>query len=195
MARAYGAGIQLSEESRLMTPATLVEQELAAAQAAEQDGNHGKARVCVRRAVALATEAWLARRPLSRWREDAIALLRQIQQDSSFPLSIRQAAERSGSGARSFLRVACNRRLGIKCTLMVKRTPQHTLVKLALQKELLSTNERGDDDGGIKQATRRLLPRRLAPRLPTTTPHEIEGRYPMRLAPKGRKELQQIVAR
>ena len=77
-----------------MTPATLIEQELAAAQAAQQDGNHGKARVCARRAVARATEVWLARRPLPRWRGDAMAHLRQIQQDASFPLPIRQAAER-----------------------------------------------------------------------------------------------------
>ena len=77
-----------------MIPAALIEQELAAAQAAQQDGNHGKARVCARRAVARATEVWLARLPLPRWRGDAIANLRQIQQDASFPLSIRQAAER-----------------------------------------------------------------------------------------------------
>ena len=77
-----------------MTPATLIEQELAAAQAAQQDGNHGKARVCARRAVARATEAWFARFPLPRWRGDAMAHLRQIQQDASFPLPIRQAAER-----------------------------------------------------------------------------------------------------
>ena len=44
-----------------MTPAALVEQELAAAQAAQQDHNDGKARVCSRRAVARATEAWGAR--------------------------------------------------------------------------------------------------------------------------------------
>ena len=77
-----------------MTPAVLIEQELAAAQAAQQDGNHGKARVCARRAVARATEAWLARLPFPRWRGDAMAHLLQIQQDASFPLSIRQAAER-----------------------------------------------------------------------------------------------------
>ena len=77
-----------------MTPAALIEQELAKAKAAQQDGNHGKARVCARRAVALATEAWMARLPLPRWRGDAMAHLRQIQQDASFPLSIRQAAER-----------------------------------------------------------------------------------------------------
>jgi hypothetical protein len=77
-----------------MTPAALIEQELAAAEAARQDSNDGKARVCARRAVALATEAWLAWLPLPRWRGDAMEHLRQIQQDASFPLPIRQAAER-----------------------------------------------------------------------------------------------------
>ena len=77
-----------------MTPAALIEQELAAAEAARQDSNDGKARVCARRAVARATEAWLARLPIPRWRGDAMAHLRQIQQDASFPLPIRQAAER-----------------------------------------------------------------------------------------------------
>jgi len=77
-----------------MTPAALIEQELAAAGAARLDGNDGKARVCARRAVARATEAWLARLPLPRWRGDAMAHLRQIQQNESFPLPIRQAAER-----------------------------------------------------------------------------------------------------
>ena len=77
-----------------MTPTALIEQELAAAQAAQQDSNDGKARVCARRAVAHATEAWLARLPLLRWRGDAMEHLRQIQQGASFPLPIRQAAER-----------------------------------------------------------------------------------------------------
>jgi hypothetical protein len=77
-----------------MTSAALIEQELAAAAAARQYSNDGKARVCARRAVALATEAWLARLPLPRWRGDAMVHLRQIQQDASFPLPIRQAAER-----------------------------------------------------------------------------------------------------
>jgi len=77
-----------------MTPAALIEQELAAAEAARQNSNDGKARVCARRAVALATEAWLARLPLPRWRGDAMEHLRQIQQDTSFPLPIRQAANR-----------------------------------------------------------------------------------------------------
>ena len=72
----------------------MIERELAAAEAARQDSNDGKARVCARRAVALATNAWLARIPIPRWRGDAMAHLRQIQQDASFPLPIRQAAER-----------------------------------------------------------------------------------------------------
>lgn len=77
-----------------MTPAALIEQELAAAEAAQQDRNDGKVRVCARRAVALATTAWLARLPPPRWRGDAMAHLLHIQQDESFPLPIRQAAER-----------------------------------------------------------------------------------------------------
>jgi hypothetical protein len=77
-----------------MAPAAQIEQELAAAEAARQNSNDGKARVCARRAVALATETWLARLPLPLWRGDAMTHLRQIQQDASFPLPIRQAAER-----------------------------------------------------------------------------------------------------
>jgi hypothetical protein len=77
-----------------MTPAALIEQELAAAQAAQQNGNDGKTRVCARRAVARATEAWIAQRPSPPWHGDAMAHLRHIQQDASFPLPIRQAAER-----------------------------------------------------------------------------------------------------
>ena len=77
-----------------MAQAALIEQELAAAEAALQAANDGKARVCARRAVALATEVWLARFPVRRWSGDAMEHLRRIQQDSSFPLPIRRAAER-----------------------------------------------------------------------------------------------------
>lgn len=77
-----------------MIPTALIAQELAAAEAAREEHNDGKARVCARRAVALATEAWLARRALPQWHGDAMAQLRQIQQDEAFPLPIRQAAER-----------------------------------------------------------------------------------------------------
>ena len=72
----------------------LIERELAAAEAARQERNDGKARVCARRAVAHAAETWLARLPIPRWRGDAMGHLRHIQQDASFPLLIRQAAER-----------------------------------------------------------------------------------------------------
>ncbi|SRR6266496_6092959 len=77
-----------------MSQADLIEQELAAAEAAWNDGNEGKARVCARRAVALATEAWLARLPRPLWRGDAMEHLRQVQQEVSLPLPIREAAER-----------------------------------------------------------------------------------------------------
>src|SRR5439155_6670640 len=72
----------------------LIEQELAAAEAAWKDANEGKARICARRAVALATGAWLTRHSELTWRGDAMEHLRRIQQEASFPLPIRQAAER-----------------------------------------------------------------------------------------------------
>ena len=77
-----------------MARAALIEQELAAAETAWKEANEGKARVCARRAVALATEGWLERLPVQRWRGDAMEYLRRIQQDASLPLPIRQAAER-----------------------------------------------------------------------------------------------------
>ena len=80
-----------------MTPTALIERELAAAESARQERNDGKARVCARRAVAHATEAWIARFSVPGWRGDAMAYLRKIQEDTSFPLPIRQAAERLGT--------------------------------------------------------------------------------------------------
>jgi len=77
-----------------MGNAALIEQELVTAEVAWKDGNEGKARVCARRAVALATAAWLPRLPDPPWRGDAMAHLRQLQQQPSLPLPIRQAAER-----------------------------------------------------------------------------------------------------
>lgn len=73
---------------------SLIEQELAAAAVAWKDANEGKARVCARRAVARATEEWMERRRARPWRGDAMEHLRQIQQDASFPLPVREAAER-----------------------------------------------------------------------------------------------------
>lgn len=83
-----------AESTRLMDPAYLIELELVAAERAWKDANDGKARVCARRAVALASEAWLTRRPVGPWRGDAMAHLRRIQQDVSLPLPVREAAER-----------------------------------------------------------------------------------------------------
>ena len=80
-----------------MTPTALIERELAAAEAARQERNDGKARVCARRAVAHAAEAWIARFSVPGWRGDAMAYLRKIQEDAYFPLPIRQAAERLGT--------------------------------------------------------------------------------------------------
>jgi hypothetical protein len=74
--------------------AALIEQELAVAEASWKASNEGRARVCARRAVALATEWWLERHPVPRWRGDAMEHLRHIQHDQSFPLPIREAAER-----------------------------------------------------------------------------------------------------
>jgi hypothetical protein len=74
--------------------AELIKQELAAAEAAQKASNGGRVRVCARRAVALATEVWLERFPVRKWGGDAMEHLRRIQQDSSFPLPVREAAER-----------------------------------------------------------------------------------------------------
>ena len=77
-----------------MTPADLIEQELAAAGAAWKIGHEGKARVCARRAVAVASEQWLMRHSLQTGRMDAMGHLRRMQEDESVPVAIRHAAER-----------------------------------------------------------------------------------------------------
>ena len=77
-----------------MSPSARIDHELSAAEQAWKSGNEGKARVCARRAVALASESWLARLADSLWRGDAMEHLRRIQQHEAFPLAVRQAAER-----------------------------------------------------------------------------------------------------
>jgi len=77
-----------------MTPADLIERELAAAEAAWKIGNEGKARVCARRAVAVASEQWLTRRSVQAEGMDAMGHLRRMQEDESVPFAIRHAAER-----------------------------------------------------------------------------------------------------
>jgi len=84
-------------EARFVNRLEQIEKELAMAEAALREANEGKARVCARRAVALAVEASLERFPRPSWRGDAMNQLRQIQQEESFPLPIRQAAERLGT--------------------------------------------------------------------------------------------------
>ncbi|MCC6967980.1 MAG: gluconokinase [Nitrospira sp.] len=77
-----------------MSPASRIAQELSAAKQAWHDGNEGKARVCARRAVAVAAESWSASRGEPTRQADAMAYLRRIQQQEMFPLPVRQAAER-----------------------------------------------------------------------------------------------------
>ncbi len=71
-----------------------IERELASAVSAWNASNEGKARVCARRAVALADEAWLMRQAQPGWSGDAIAHLHRIQEEPLFPSVVRQAAER-----------------------------------------------------------------------------------------------------
>lgn len=77
-----------------MTNPSSVEQELRAAELAWEVGNEGKARVCARRAVALALAAWSARAGQTTWPGDVMEQLRQIHQHAAFPVSVREAAER-----------------------------------------------------------------------------------------------------
>ena len=77
-----------------MDSSDLIQQEFTAAETALKVGNDGKARVCARRAVALADEIWLADRSDQTFRGDAMAHLRRIQQDHSLPVSVREAAKR-----------------------------------------------------------------------------------------------------
>jgi HEPN domain-containing protein len=77
-----------------MTRLAQIERELARAEVAQREGNDGMVRVCARRAVGLAAEAWLERFPGKNWRGDALNHLRRISADESFPQDIRRAAER-----------------------------------------------------------------------------------------------------
>lgn len=77
-----------------MSHAEEIEKELAKAEAALRDGNDGMVRVCARRAVGLAAEAWRERFPRKGWPGDALNQLRQIWANESFPPEIRRAAER-----------------------------------------------------------------------------------------------------
>ena len=71
-----------------------IEQELVKASEGLKNGNDGLARVCVRRAVALASQHWAEQRNLPAWQGDAMHQLRQIQGETTFPYSVREAAQR-----------------------------------------------------------------------------------------------------
>ena len=71
-----------------------IEQELAKATEGLNSGNDGLARVCARRAVALAAQHRLEQQNLPGWQGDAMHQLRQIQKETTFPLSVREAAQR-----------------------------------------------------------------------------------------------------
>jgi hypothetical protein len=77
-----------------MATTPLVERELRAAEAAWKVGNEGKARVCARRAVALAATSWSTREDRDPWSGDVMEQLRRIQQHAAFPASVREAAAR-----------------------------------------------------------------------------------------------------
>jgi hypothetical protein len=71
-----------------------IEQELAKGAKGIQDGNEGLARVCARRAVTLGTRILAARSGAPGWTGDAMFQLRRIQGEETFPLEIREAAQR-----------------------------------------------------------------------------------------------------
>ena len=71
-----------------------IEQELTKATKGIQNGNDGLARVCARRAVALASQQWAAQQKLANWKGDSMHHLRQIQAKTTFPLPVRAAAQR-----------------------------------------------------------------------------------------------------
>ena len=71
-----------------------IEQEFAKASEGLKNGNDGLARVCARRAVALASQHWAEQHNLPAWQGDGMHQLRQIQGEITFPLSVREAAQR-----------------------------------------------------------------------------------------------------
>ncbi|HBP87844.1 MAG TPA: hypothetical protein PKK23_18255 [Nitrospirales bacterium] len=77
-----------------MSRSERIEQELTKAAKGLQNGNDGLARVCARRAVALASQHRANQRNLPNWQGDAMHHLRQIQEETTFPLHVRAAAQR-----------------------------------------------------------------------------------------------------
>jgi len=71
-----------------------MERELARAAQGIQEGNEGLARVCARRAVAAGIQDLATRRGTPEWTRDAMHQLRRIQEEDTFPLAVRHAAQR-----------------------------------------------------------------------------------------------------
>ncbi len=72
----------------------MVGKELAAAVAAEQSGNAGRARACARRGVGFALEELQRRIPERAYGADFISQLRGLAADGSVPEDVRSAANR-----------------------------------------------------------------------------------------------------
>jgi hypothetical protein len=71
-----------------------IKQELAKAAEGLQNGNEGLARVCARRAVSIGAQQWSAQRHKSAWQGDAMHQLRHIHNEPTFPLPVKNAAQR-----------------------------------------------------------------------------------------------------
>jgi len=71
-----------------------IRKELATADQAKKAGNEGMVRVCARRAAGVAITFWLEFNPRQGWGVDAMNQLRSLALDDSFPLPVREAAER-----------------------------------------------------------------------------------------------------
>lgn len=92
----------LSEEhARSMTSKDAVmeavERELGIARAALAVGNHGKTRVCARRAVGNAISWMLSRFPRTGWHTDAMSRIASLSSDPTFSQGVRDAARRLSS--------------------------------------------------------------------------------------------------
>jgi hypothetical protein len=68
--------------------------ELAAGLAAQKAGNHGRARVCARRAAGWAVRAWYEQREGPGWGGDALRQLRRLEREPAAPGVVREAAAR-----------------------------------------------------------------------------------------------------
>jgi hypothetical protein len=71
-----------------------IQRELGIARAALAVGNHGKARVCARRAVGEAISWMLSRFPKAGWKTDAMSRITSFSGDESFSQGARDAARR-----------------------------------------------------------------------------------------------------